>query len=260
MIKALRIGVYLLLALVLLLIGAPVVASTQEQEQEDPLRSVQWDTMRQLLLGEQPVVFDERVRVVAPSAAEDSLEVPVFVDASAIPNVREIVVFADLNPIPKILRYSPVNAAPRIGFRFKVQQATPVRAAALTADGVWHVGQVWLEAAGGGCTLPSLASGSPEWESRLGEVSARLWHRDDGVRLRFSVIHPMDTGLAPGIPRFHVEEVNISDSEGTTLARLETFEPISENPIFSLDLDAAAAVRIGGRDNNGNRFTARVAP
>jgi sulfur-oxidizing protein SoxY len=246
--------------LLILSLALPAVGPVSAGTQEDPLKSVQWDTMKRLFLANHPVTFDGRVRVVAPESAEDSLEVPVFVDASALDEVTEIVVFADLNPSPGILRYSPGRAAPRIGFRFKVQQATPIRAAALTADGVWHVGQTWLEAAGGGCTLPSLGSGAPEWESRLGEVSGRLWARDEGTRLRFSVIHPMDTGLAPGIPQFHIETVDIHDDQGTALARLETFEPISENPVFSLDLDRVAAVRLSGRDNNGNRFDARVTP
>lgn len=65
-------------------------------------------------------------------------------------------VFAELNPIHKVLEMEPLRADARIGFRIKVQQATPVRAAALTDDGVWHVGGRVVEAAGGGCTAPSL--------------------------------------------------------------------------------------------------------
>ena len=236
---------------------APVAA---EPVPEDPLRSVQWETMHRLMLSEHPVVFDERVRVSAPRSAENSMEVPIHVDASELDGVEKIVVFADLNPIPEILTYKPRDARPSIGFRIKVQQATPVRAAALASDGVWHVGHVWLDAAGGVCTLPSVASGSAEWESHLGEVSARLWKRPEGSRLRFSVVHPMDTGLADGIPRFNIETMDISDAEGRTLAVLETHEPISENPLISLDLNTQEAVRVAGRDNNGNRFEARITP
>lgn len=240
-----------------LLAGFP--ATVTSANQDDPMRSVQWDTMQRRILDGRPFVFDPRVKVLAPTSAEDSMAVPVFVDASEVEGVSEILVFADLNPIPEILRYIPVQAAPRLGFRFKVQQATPIRAAALSEDGVWHVGQIWLEAAGGGCTLPSLASGSSDWESHLGEVSGRIWRHEQSTRLRFTVVHPMDTGLAPGIPRFHLEEFDIRTDDGVTLARLETFEPVSENPVFSLDLKpAVSAVRVGGRDNSGNRFDARV--
>ena len=99
----------------------------------------------------------------------------------------------------------PLGVPARIGFRIKVQQSTPVRAAALTADGIWHLGGHLLEAAGGGCALPSVGSGDDDWSSRLGEVSGRLWNRQDGSRLRFRTMHPMDTGLVPGIPAFYIE-------------------------------------------------------
>ena len=48
-----------------------------------------------------------------------------------------------------------------------------------------------------------------------------------------------------------------------TLSRnLETFEPLSENPVFSFDLPdtGAVALRVVGRDNNGNRIDAKVQP
>jgi sulfur-oxidizing protein SoxY len=250
----------ILIALVCLVFITPVLASSSKTVPEDPFHSVQWETMYRMFLSEHPVVFDERVRVLAPQSAENSMAVPIHVDATALEGVEEILVFADLNPIPEILSYRPQNAAASIGFRFKVQQATPVRAAALASDGVWHVGHVWLDAAGGGCTLPSVASGSAEWESHLGEVSARLWKRPQGSRLRFSVVHPMDTGLADGIPQFNIETMNITDAEGRPLALLETHEPVSENPMISLDLNTQDDVMVDGRDNNGNTFAARISP
>ena len=53
----------------------------------------------------------------------------------------------------------------------------PVRAAVRTGNGNWHVGGTWVNTAGGGCTLPSTGSASPEWQKRLGEVSSRVWPR-----------------------------------------------------------------------------------
>ena len=233
------------------------VAGVARSLPDDPLGSVQWETMHKLFLAEHPVEFDSRVKVLAPQAAEDSLAVPVWVDASEIPGVRRLLVFADFNPIPKILELEPQAAAPRVGFRFKIQQASPVRAAALDGDGVWRVGGVWVDAAGGGCTLPSVGSGSEAWSSRLGEVHARLWPGEER-RLRFSVVHPMDTGLAAGIPAFYLETIRLHDAADTPLAVLQVFEPVSENPVFSLDLGGSGAVKLNGRDNNGNRFWAEV--
>lgn len=227
----------------------------------DPLESPQWETMYKLFMKEGPVVFDDRVKILAPDSAEDSMAVPVMVDADAIDDVREVVVVADLNPLPKVLDFTPSGAAVRLGFKVKIQQSTPIRAAVRTGDGVWHVGGVWLEAAGGGCTAPSLGSGLADWSERLGEVSARLWPREDGSqRLRFAVMHPMDTGLAPGIPVFHIEDIVLSDAEGRELMRIRPAEPVSENPLFSVDLPKPGAVRISGRDNNGNSFDGQVTP
>lgn len=226
---------------------------------DDPLASAQWGTMFRTYLKDAPVVFDERVRVLAPAAVENSLEVPVMVDIEGLDEVKRVLVFADYNPLPKVLEFYPENTAPRIGFRMKLQQTSPVRAAALGGDEVWHVGGVWVDAAGGGCTLPSVGSANPQWESRLGEIHARLWTQKSGrQRLRFSILHPMDTGLAPGVPAFYAESIDLSDETGALLASIRPYQPISENPLFTLEVPARKRIVLSGRDNNGNLFAAEI--
>lgn len=230
---------------------------------QDPLDSARWGDMLKTFFDGQPVVFDPRVRVRGPEFAEDSLNVPIGIDATAVPGVREVLVFADFNPILAVLRFFPERAQASLGLRLKLQQSSPVRAAARTADGVWHVGGIWVTATGGGCTAPSTGSSSPEWLERLNEVSGRIFPRiDGGERVRMRIIHPMDTGLAAGIPVFHIEQLLLADEAGTPLMRIETYEPVSENPLFTVDLPAGAAaggrVRATGRDNNGNRIDAWV--
>ncbi len=141
----------------------------------DPLKSIMWQQMYEQHFSGKPVVFDSRVIVVAPKMAEDQTAIPVTVDARALGQVQEIVVITDLNPIQKVLSYEPVQAEPYISFRFKAEQGTPVRAAALTGDGVWHIGGVYVDAAGGGCSSLALAHGKPDWVSRLAEVRAKIW-------------------------------------------------------------------------------------
>ena len=238
----------------------------------DPLGSSRWGDMRKTFFGKARVVFDERVKVVAPPTAEDSLNVPIGVDAAALGDVRQVLVFADSNPINEVLRFYPEHGQAKLGFRVKLQQSTPVRAAALTADGVWHVGGVWVNTAGGGCTAPSLGSGSPEWQRRLNEVSGRVWSREaanDGgkspeqLRLRLRIIHPMDTGLVAGIPAFFIEELKLADEQGRVLMRIKALEPVSENPVFTIDLPpglAAGRVQVTGRDNNGNAIATWIEP
>lgn len=245
-----------LIALALLFAGSALAADFPE----DPLDSPVWEAMAAKHLGpDARVVFDDRVQVVAPATAENAVATPVEVRAPELSGVEEIVVFADLNPITRILEYYPVQAEPVIAFRFKIQRATPVRAAMRTADGVWHVGGQWISAQGGGCTVASVASGSPLWKTRLGEVAGAIWPRaSSNQRLRFRVIHAMDTGLVANIPAFYITDITLRSADGDVLARLKPHEPVSENPVISVNLDHRGLVLISGRDNNGNRFHATV--
>ena len=232
------------------------------QESGDPLASARWGEMQKAFLAGQPMLFDPRVKVVAPATAENPMQVPVTVDATAFANVREVIVFADFNPVVQVLRFFPEGTAAYLGFRVKLQQSTPVRAAVRTADGVWHVGGTWVNTVGGGCTAPSAAAGSKEWQQRLNEVSGRQWSEGlQGGRVRLRIVHPMDTGLVAGIPAFHLEEIDFADAAGQRLMHLETYEPVAENPVFTLHRgELAGAVEARGHDNNGNAFQARIAP
>lgn len=156
-----------LIGISLILTVAPLASAAQ-----DPLESPMWDYLRNIFLGEQPYQFDPQVQVQVPPFAEDPTQVPITVDASALAGqIDRIVVWADLNPIQHVYTYHPIKGvAPRVSLRIKVQQGTPVRAAVLTRAGIWHVGGSYLNAAGGGCTTPSLGNASPYWESHLGKL------------------------------------------------------------------------------------------
>lgn len=239
--------------------GVGVAAETLQrwspaQMPSDPLSSSQWATMYLLHFRDQPVQFDGRVEVIAPPSAEDSMNVPVAVRYDALPNAEEVVVVVDYNPIPKVLEFYPQQLGPFISFPVRLQQSSPVRAAVKTSDGVWHIGGRWVEAAGGGCTLPDNVANEVD-EEAIGQVAGRLWQRQEGGgRLRFHLTHPNDTGLVMGVPAFFVEKLTIAADDGTPLGRLKTYEPVSANPIFSFDLPASGEYRrveLSGRDNNG---------
>ena len=238
-----------------LLAAALLLAANASAEPADPLGSPSWPDVRRKLIGEDRVVFDPRVTVLAPAVAEDSMNVPVTVSLDGMVDVRRVLVVADLNPILRVLEFEPLDALPRISFRIKLQQGSPVRAMAQTSDGVWHIGGTWVDAAGGGCTAPSVGSSNANWTDTLGEVDARWWRRDGRQRLKFKVMHPMDTGLAPGIPAFFIERLALRDADGRDWVRLRTFEPLSENPLFSLEFDRPTPpLQLIGVDNNGNRI------
>lgn len=228
----------------------------------DPLASARWEETRRGVLGGTAAVFDAQVKVLAPANAENPTQVPVTVDATALADVAEVVVFADFNPIVEVLRFYPESAAALLGFRVKLQQSTPLRAAARGADGVWHVGGSWVNTVGGGCTAPSAAAASTAWQSRLNEVSGRQWQLGaERARLRLRVVHPMDTGLVAGTPSFHLDEIDVRNTKGQRLMRLRLFEPVAENPVFTIEYRAPGeALVCTGSDNNGNRFSVRVAP
>ncbi|UIF90321.1 quinoprotein dehydrogenase-associated SoxYZ-like carrier [Cupriavidus sp. UYPR2.512] len=230
----------------------------------DPLQSPQWAWIHKELLQTGPVVFDSRVRVTGPAFAEDPMRVPIAFDASALGEVDRIVVAVDRNPIREVLAFEPLRVRPSLSFRFKLEQASPVRVAARTRDGTWHVGSVLVDAGGGGCTVPGATRRDGSWSRTLNRVDARVFPGFGGAaaRVRLRVMHPMDTGLAAGIPAFHIETLVLADAARQPLLRLTLHEPVAENPIFSFDLRDAVqpGMTVAGHDNNGNRIAARVAP
>ncbi|WP_310463592.1 quinoprotein dehydrogenase-associated SoxYZ-like carrier [Sphaerotilus sp.] len=260
---------HLLAALLTLWLGHATAAP--DPFEGDPYQSHPWVDMRKAYLGaDAKAVFDARVQVRGPVFAEDPMNVPITVSVKDLPGVDRIVVLVDRNPIRKVLEYQPMSALPSVSFRFKLEQASPVRAAARTADGVWHIGGTLVDSSGGGCTVAGATRKDGSWTQTLGLVSARVFDATpipgesaavgSGSRLRLKVMHPMDTGLVGGIPAFYVNRLSVRDAQDRELLRLQTFEPVSENPVFSFDFPTrpAGALRIVGTDNNGNRIDAKL--
>lgn len=239
-------------------------AAADDAATDDPFKSFQWPELRKEFLGPAAKTrFDDRVKVLGPPFAEDPMAVPITV-AADLPDVRRLIVLVDRNPIRKVLELQPVAALPGMSFRFKLEQASPVRALVQTGDGIWHVGGTWVDSAGGGCTVPGGTRADGSWTQTLGQVSARLHSSPVGgaaaARLRMRVMHPMDTGLVNGIPAFYLARLSVRDAAGAELLRIQTFEPVSENPVFSFEFAAPPRLplRIVGVDNNGNRIDTRV--
>jgi sulfur-oxidizing protein SoxY len=247
----------------------PAGSAALALEAGDPFKSHPWPDMQREFLGAgAKVQFDERVKVRGPAFAEDPMNVPITVSVAELSDVEVITVLVDRNPIRKVLEYYPVRSLPAVSFRFKLEQASPVRAAARTKDGVWHVGGAWVDSTGGGCTVSGATRKDGSWTQTLGQVSGRVFAASPdpavlsgaAARLRIRLMHPMDTGLVGGIPAFYVSKLSVRDAQERELLRMNTFEPVSENPVFSFDFGArpAGALRIVGVDNNGNRIDSRI--
>ena len=233
----------------------------------DVYQSLAWPELKKEFLKGGKVIFDNRIIVKGPDFAEDAMNVPVQFDATAVEKVgggiEQIVILVDRNPIKRVLVFEPKKVKPILSFRFKLEQSSPLRVAVLGKDKVWRVGTTWVEAAGGGCTVSGATRNDGSWVKTLNEVSTRYFvsQSGDNIRLRARVMHPMDTGLVAGIPSFHLEDLELIDAKNEVWMRLQTFEPVSENPLFSFDLPANAPVerlRLIGRDNNGNKLDSQV--
>lgn len=224
----------------------------------DPLESVMWQSMADRFMPGGEIVFDSKVKIMAPLFAENQFHVPITVDATALENVVEIVAVADLNPIPLVLTIRPKAALSYVGFRLKLQQTSPIHVGVRTADGVWHVAGAIVDAAGGGCTAPAAAHGTNNWMSTLGETRAYAGRETlSNARLTLRMRHPMDTGLATGIPAFYMNELVIRDDDGKVLAEVDMYEPVSENPTLTLKPlihSDESVLRVSTRDTEGNVF------
>ncbi|VVQ08495.1 hypothetical protein PS914_04873 [Pseudomonas fluorescens] len=227
---------------------------------KDPVPSVMWAFYHKQMLGDAPFVFDDRVKLLAPPFAEDARQVPLEIDARAFKGeVVKILAWAELNPLPKIVDFQPLECVlPWLSLRIRIEQATPLRAAVLTRDGLWHVGSTLIDAAGGGCTAPSVVRTQPGWEEHIGEVLGGRYPRGEFSRLRLQVAHPMDNGMVSGIPEFFINQAELRDGNDQLLARLELFPAVSENPNLAFDIEGAGQTRLLLRDNSGNQFDAAI--
>lgn len=224
----------------------------------DPLESVMWQSMADRFMPGGDIVFDGKVKIMAPLSAENQFHVPITVDATELDNVEEIIAVADLNPIPLVLSVRPKAALSYVGFRLKLQQTSPIHVGVRTSDGVWHVAGAIVDAAGGGCTAPAAAHGTNNWMATLGETRAYAGRETlSNARLTLRMRHPMDTGLAVGIPAFYMNELVIRDDAGEVLAEIDMYEPVSENPTLTLKPKVGSKesiLRVSTRDTEGNVF------
>lgn len=245
-----------LIAFALLMLAAvPAIARPL-----DPLGSPNWQALSQTFFGSAPVRFDGRVKVNLPDIAENQRSFPVTIDARGIPGVKRILIFADLNPIPLAVDYRPSLAAAYLSTSIKLDQRTPVRGAVQLADGSWLVGGQWVDAAGGGCSMPPLSRARGDWAQHLGEMRGRAWAATGGSRLRLIFRHPMDTGFVANIPTYNLEEVTVRGAGGQLLATIGIEASVAEDPEFGMIVSAASgdALTISGRDTNGIGYTARL--
>lgn len=242
--------------------GTAVPANAKTALPGDPLGSPMWERLGASLFGDASVRFDPRVRVIFPQIAENQRQFPVTVDARGIAGVRRILLFADLNPIPLAIDYALGRAQPYLSTRIKLDQRTPVRGAVQLEDGSWLVSGGWVDAAGGGCSLPPVSRVKGDWAQHLGEVRGIALWAAAGTRIRLAFRHPMDTGFVDNIPTYNLEEVALTGPDGATLGRMQIEASVAEDPDITVivDVPKGGTVTMAGRDTNGIEYGARLTP
>lgn len=226
----------------------------------DPLASDVWPELAHGFLGDGPVVYDEALRLVMPDWVEDSHSVPVVIKLTDdLGPVSEIYLFAENNPIQAAVQVFPRRPLQAVGMNIRLEQSTPVRAAALDAAGVWHVASVAVTVnSPGGCSTLSAGAGA----GALGEIAMTRFERAGGAsRLKVRISHPMHTGFAADdagepIPAFYIDHVRIEDEAGP-IADMATWAALAADPSFFFDLaEGRKTVRVTAGDTEGHAFAA----
>jgi len=242
-------------------LAAGVATSAVADGSVDPFDSPLWQAMHEDFLYGDEAVFDDLVGVVMPLDIENSTDVPVAIRLSPdLDDVQEVVLIAENNPIPLVARLYPHRQINMFGIKIRLEMSTPVRAAARTADGVWHVGSEWANVlTPGGCSAP-IEFSMAGMGARVGEISFRTYERDDGTdRLKMRIIHPMETGFAftpegDEIPAYYVERIELADESGP-IADLVTNAAVAPDPIFTIDVAGLKqTLQINARDSEGLEF------
>lgn len=201
----------------------------------NPVYSPTFDTIMAQTLPQTPYRFDDQnITINVPRFADNPTQVPIFVDASKIKDARRVIVFADLNPIPEIVDMRLTGAKAVISFNIRVAQETPIRALVEDGEGKWHVGSANIKSSGGGCSVSNTPEQSKSFALLLGHYKSQVTHRDGAYRIKFSIFHPMDSGLFFGNAAFYIERMALYDGK-KLLADLTTTSTISQNPRILLE-------------------------
>lgn len=228
---------------------------TQISYAKDPLNSPVWDETIIQMIGESKFIFDDtNIKINVPAFADNPLQVPIFIDASKIENAKRMLVFADLNAIVKIADYDLKDMKAILSLNIKIAQGTPLRAVVLDENNLWHVGSTTINSFGGGCSVPSTASSQENYEDLLGKTKSRVWKNKDTYRLKWSIFHPMETGLFAGNPSFYISDVNIMFNK-KLIGKISLYSSVSENPRIILETKAGnGSYELLIKDSDGNEF------
>lgn len=205
-------------------------------EAKNPIASPTFNDILKDLIGDEKYIFDDKnIDMKVPIFADNPVQVPIYVNASKIKDAQEMIIFADLNPIPKVIKMKTDNFLPILSTNIKVAQETPLRVLVKDSKNLWHIGSININSNGGGCDISSQASGDSEYAENLGKSKGKIFDKREQKRVKFSIFHPMETGLVFGNVAFYVKKIEIRDSNNKLVGKISTSAAISENPRITLE-------------------------
>jgi len=222
---------------------------------KDPLNSPVWsDTIKEMIGNDKFIFDDKNIKINVPAFADNPLQVPIYIDASKIKDAKKLLVFADLNAIVKVADFDLQNMKPVLSLNIKVAQGTPLRAVVQDSSGLWHVGSANINSFGGGCSVPSGASNMENYEDLLGKTKSKVWKKKDFYRIKWSIFHPMETGLFVGNPSFYISDINITSNK-KNIGKINLYGSVSENPRIIFETKSGnGSYDLSIKDTDGNEF------
>lgn len=229
-------------------------------EAKNPISSPTFEYILKETIGDQKYIFDDKnIEMKVPSFADNPVQVPIYVNASKIKDAKKMIIFADLNPITQIVEMNTDNFLPIFSTNIKVAQETPLRALIKDSKGLWHIGSANINSNGGGCDISSQASSNSEYSDNLGKSKGKIFDKKEQKRVKFSIFHPMETGLIFGNVAFFIEKIEIRDENKKLLSKLITSAAISENPRITLESKKSfKELELKFFDNDANEFELKL--
>ena len=239
-----------------ILLFAAIFLSFINLEAKNPIDSPTFNDILKDIIGKQKYIFDDKnIEMKVPNFADNPVQVPIYVNASKIEDAQEMILFADLNPIPKIVQMKTKNFLATFSTNIKVAQETPLRALVKDSKGLWHIGSININSNGGGCDISSQASSNSKFADNLGKAKGKIFDSKEQKRVKFSIFHPMETGLIFGNVAFFIEKIVIKDENNELLGELITSSAISENPRITFETkNSFKKLNLSFFDNDANEF------
>ncbi len=212
------------------------------------------DLKKEFFKESKVLLDDKHILIEVPDFADNPAQVPISIDASYFNSAKKLIIFADRNLILPVIEMDIVDVIPTFAFNIKLAQSSPLRVAVLDKQGVWHLATADMQSKGNGCGVKSTPKQVGDVMENLGKHRSKLTKNGDAYDLKFSIYHPMETGILLGHSPFFIDHIRIFDKQKVIV----DFKPtvvISQNPRFKFTkLQGSGNFKIVMNDTDGNEF------